>query len=351
VIIYVVDAEPFEVDFLVAHLRSHDVRAVRDSAAIGADAQIICVFITTLVDEAFLATHPNLRFVATRSKSVQHIDVAACRARGISVGNVANYGDNTVAEHTFALILAVARRLREIVALKQQGAFSYEATRGVELEGKTLGIIGMGRIGQRVASLARAFQMNVIAHDVEAPEELAQRLGFQFVPLEELWPKADILSLHANLSAETYHLLNQRTLSLCRSGVLIVNTARGALIETNALREALDSGQVGGVGLDVLQDERVLRDNSANIIGADIVKNIRSDALAQEARDADRVRELQDLMLGDALLARRNVIFTPHVAFNTVEAVARILQRTAENMERFIGEVEESAGANTPAGG
>lgn len=332
-------------EFFTANLSGHDVRCVDEAAEVGPEAQILCVFITSKVDEEFLTAHPSVRFVATRSKSVQHIDVEACRTRGIAVGNVENYGDNTVAEHTFALILAVARRLREIFALKQRGRFSYEATRGMELEGKTLGIIGIGRIGQRVAILARAFQMNVIAHDVEAPEELAQTLGFQFLPLEELWRRADIISLHANLSAATYHILNRETFALCRPGVLIINTARGALIDTEALREALDSGRVGGVGLDVLQDERVLRDSSANIIGADIVKHIRSDAQAHEARDADRVRELQELMLGDALLARRNVIFTPHVAFNTVEAVERILERTLDNIESFIAEMAQAGGS------
>jgi D-lactate dehydrogenase len=129
--------------------------------------------------------------------------------------------------------------------------------------------------------------------------------------------------------------LNRETLAKCREGVLIVNTARGALIDTQALREALDSGQVGGAGLDVLQDERVMRQTVSRIIAADIVQHLRSDASAQDARDADRVRELQELMLGDAVLSRNNVVFTPHVAFNSVEAVERVLQVTVENITAF----------------
>jgi D-lactate dehydrogenase len=337
VIIYIVDAEPAEERFFMANLADQDVRCVRGTEEVNEDAEIVSVFIGHKVDAAFVSAHPHLRLVATRSSSLEHIDVAACRDRGIAVSHVPNYGENTVAEHTFALILALARRLREVIALKTQGRFSYEATRGIELSGKTLGIIGMGHIGQRVVVLANAFEMRVVAHDVEAPPDLAQTLGFEFVSLDELLGRSDIVSLHTNLSSSTYHILNQKTLAQCRPGVLIINTARGALIETQALREALDSGQVGGAGLDVLQDERVLRDTPAHIIGADIVKHLRSDSRAHEERDADRVRELQELMLGDALLERRNVIFTPHVAFNTVEAIERICWSTLEKIQEVIG--------------
>ena len=147
--------------------------------------------------------------------------------------------------------------------------------------------------------------------------------------------EAHIISLHAPLSAETYHILNRETLAQCREGVVIVNTARGSLIDTQALREALDSGQVGGAGLDVLQDERVMRQTVSRIIAANIVQHLRSDASAHDARDADRVRELQELLLGDAVLSRSNVVFTPHVAFNSVEAVERVKEVTVENIVGF----------------
>jgi D-lactate dehydrogenase len=177
--------------------------------------------------------------------------------------------------------------------------------------------------------------MRVLAHDVEQPAEVAAALGFTFVPLDELLAHAEIISLHAPLTPATFHLINRDTLAKCRRGVFIINTARGSLIDTAALREALDSGQVGGAGLDVLEDERLMRAPAAKIIAADIVAHLRSDAVASEARDADRMRELEDLMLGDAILARPNVVCTPHVAFNSLDAVGRLQQMTVENIASF----------------
>ena len=335
-IIYVVDAEPADEQFFAAHLSPHDVHGVLRLEEVAEDADIVSIFINEKIAAPFLEAHPRLGLIATRSNSTDHIDLDACRRRGVLVSVVPDHGENTTAEHTFALMLALARRLREIMALPKSGRFSYEGTRGLELHGKTLGIIGMGRIGERVATLARAFGMQVIAHDIDPVPELARAAGFEYMALSDLLQRSEIISLHASLTPATYHILNGEALAQCRPGVLIINTARGALIDTLALRDALDSGHVGGAGLDVLQDERILRQSAANIIGAEIVKHLRSDAVAREARDAERVRELQELMLGDAIVARTNVIFTPHIAFNTIESMARLRQATIENMHGFV---------------
>jgi D-lactate dehydrogenase len=344
VIIDIVAPEPWEENYFSETLAGHTLRAADSLEDVERDSEIVCVFITHRVPAAFFDAHPALCLIATRSSSVEHIDMEECARRRIEVRRVAHYSDTSVAEHTFALLLAVARRLREAVALKSSGDFSYEATRGIELSGKTLGIIGAGQIGQRVARLARAFEMRVLAYDLTRPPELADELQISFVSLEELLREAHAISLHVQLSQDTYHILNRATLAQCRPGVLIINTARGALIDTDALREGLDSGQVGGAGLDVLQDERVLRDTPAHIIGKDIVRHLRSDAQAHEARDAQRLREVQELMFGDALLSRHNVVFTPHVAFNTVEATARMLAGTVENILRFIADHKPGTG-------
>jgi D-lactate dehydrogenase len=335
VIVYFVETESAEEAFYSERLAEHDLRFVSQLDDVGEDAEVLSVFINTRITSDFLVAHPKLRLIATRSTAVDHLDLPACRERNIAVANVNDYGFTTVAEHTFALILALSRRLREVMITPKGGAFSYAATRGFDLEGKTLGIVGMGRIGQRVVELARAFHMEVLAYDIEHPAKLEKSLSFRFVELDELLRASHIISLHAPLSGETYHIINRENLAKCREGVLIVNTARGSLVDTQALREALDSGQVGGAGLDVLQDERVMRQPVSRIIAADIVQHLRSDAAAHDARDADRLRELQELMLGEALLARSNVVFTPHVAFNSVEGIQRVQDTTVESIAKF----------------
>lgn len=334
--IYFVEIDPGQQALFAERLGEHDLCDVPRLAEVEADAEIVSIFINEPIDAAFLSAHPRLRLIAARSSSVDHIDLAACAARGVAVCNVPHYGETTVAEHTFALILALARRLRETMSLPRAGHFSYEATRGFELHGKTLGIIGMGRVGQRVVALAHGFQMQVIAHDLVPRDVTAQTLHFQFVSLIELLARSDVISLHASLSPATYHILNRESLAQTRRGVLIVNTARGGLIDTAALRDALDSGQVGGAGLDVLEDERVMRQRAASVIGEGILRHLRGDAGAQEARNANRLRELEGLMLSDAMLARSNVVFTPHIAFNTVEAIRRLAETTCDNIAAFL---------------
>lgn len=334
-IIYFVETESAEEEFYAAQLTGHDVRFVPQLEEVGGDAEVLSVFINSHISGKFLETHRQLRFIATRSTAIDHLDLPACRARQVQISNVNDYGFTTVAEHTFALILALSRRLREVMVQPKGGSFSYAAMRGFDLAGKTIGIVGMGRIGQRVAELAHAFHMTVLAYDIDHPDGLERTLDFCYVSLARLLRESHIITLHAPLTPETYHIINRETLAQCQEGVLIVNTARGALVDTQALREALDSGQVGGAGLDVLQDERVMRQSVSNIIASDIVQHLRSDAVAHDARDADRVRELQELMLGDAVLAKTNVVFTPHVAFNSVEAVERVKVVTVENIQGY----------------
>jgi D-lactate dehydrogenase len=192
----------------------------------------------------------------------------------------------------------------------------------MELRGKTLGILGLGRIGRGVARLARGFGMRVLACDPAPIPGVEEELGLTYASFEDVLRESQILTLHMALTAETYHLLDREAFAKCPPGVLVINTARGALIDTEALREGLESGHIAGAGLDVLEDERVLRDSASHIIS--------------EARDAERLREMQELMLGDAVLSRRNVVFTPHVAFNTVESLAHLRQGTLENIQAFL---------------
>jgi D-lactate dehydrogenase len=337
-IIYIVEAEAAEEEFFRAELPGQDVRFVVGLAEIGDDAEIVSSFGHIGIGADFLEAHPHLRCLAARSRSLERVDLHACRERGVVVSHVPDYGDATVAEHTFALILALSRRLREVMALSQDDEhFSYGAARGIDLCGKTLGIIGLGRVGQRVAALAHAFQMRVVGFDPEEmTPEAATALGVEWMPFEDLLRAAHVISLHASLSPKTHHLLNRRAFARCRHGVLVVNTSRGPLIDTAALDEALESGQVGGAGLDVLEDERVLREPVSKIIAGEIIDNLRSDAEPRDVQHGSRVRGLHKLMMSDSLLARHNVVFTPHVAFQSVETVRRLNAAAAANIRAFV---------------
>ncbi len=334
--IYFVNAESEEAEYFAKHLTDHETCFVKRMEWVPAEAELVSIFIESKVDTQFLESHPRLRCVVTRSHSSDHIDLEACRARGVSVLTVKAYDAITTAEHTFALILALSRRLRTVMTLPKNDHFSYEANRAFDLHGKTLGIIGMGRIGQSVARLARGFSMEVLASDPAQDPALAEQLGFSYVGFEELLQRAHVVTLHASLTPATYHLLNRETLAKCRPGVLIINTARGSLLDTQALREGLDSGHIEGAGLDVLQDERVMRASASSIISKEIVKHLQGDDSASESHDADRLRNMQELILGDAVLSRKNVVFTPHVAFNSREAVQSLREGTLENIATFL---------------
>jgi D-lactate dehydrogenase len=329
-----VQTDPADQSFFEEQLQEHGLEFVRSLEAVDPEADAVSVFIHAKVDRAFLEAHPAVRVILSRSMTLDHIDLAECERRGIAVRNVPTYGDHIVAEHTFALLLAVTRRLREVLANKQS-RFSYEKFRVIELRSKTIGLIGIGRIGQQVVPIARAFGMEVIVHDPRLSRPLAEALGVRRVTFDELLAGADFISLHATLTADDYHLLNRETLAKCRRGVIIINTARGALIDTAALAEALESGQVGGVGLDVLEDERVLRRPAEQIVSQEIVDRLRADLGPQEPRDPHRIEQLTELMQSHALLQRPNVVFTPHIGFNSAEAMGRINRATVENIRAF----------------
>jgi D-lactate dehydrogenase len=267
----------------------------------------------------------------------------------VIVSYVPVYGNTTVAEHTFALILALSRKLRQAMEWPEKGQFSYEIARGFDLAGKTIGVVGMGRVGQKVARFAHCFQMRVLGFDpLEMSPDFAKEHSIEWRPLETLLRESHVITLHVKLSDLTRHMLNAETLALCRPGVLIVNTARGGLIDTAALETALDSSQVGGAGLDVLEEERVLREGATNIIGAEIVEHLQADTSPNNVHTDTRVRHLQGLMTSYSLLRRSNVVFTPHVAFNSVEAVLRLNTITAENIRAFAEGRPQNVASDAP---
>jgi D-lactate dehydrogenase len=341
-----VETESQEEEFFRAELgAAHDLEFVGAVDEASPGVEILSVFIHSPVSAAFMAAHPALRLIVTRSTGYDHIDMAAARARGITVCRVPNYGENTVAEHSFALLLALSRRLRESLSAYASHRFSYQALRGFDLMGRTFGIIGTGRIGLHAARIARGFQMEVLAYDVHTQPLVAAALDFEYVPFDELLRRSDVLSLYIPLMPRTRRIINRDTLARCKRGVVLINTARGALVDTDALLEALESGQVGGAGLDVLEDERVLQEEGTRIITSEIVAHIQNspappqegESRPQEPLDRRaREEEFRSLVRYGRLIERPDVIFTPHSAFNSAEAVARIEEQTVLSIVKFL---------------
>jgi D-lactate dehydrogenase len=278
----------------------------------------VSVFIRSHLMRDPLERLPALRFVATRSTGYDHIDLAACQARGILVSNVPTYGENTVAEHTFGLILALSRKIHQAYSRTSRGDFSLEGLRGFDLKGRTLGVMGTGHIGLHVIRIGRGFGMDVVAHDTRQQELLAEVLGFRYVSLEELLEQSDIVTLHVPYLTATHHLLNRSRLSQMKRGALLINTARGAIVDTDALLWALDKGIVGGAGLDVIEGEETIAEERL---------------LLREDVAAD---QLQAAIRGHMLLRRENVVITPHIAFDSQEALQRILDTTIDNVQGYM---------------
>lgn len=283
------------------------------------EAEVVSVFVDSRLDEKVFDHFPNLKLIATRSTGFDHIDLDLCRARGIQVANVPSYGEDTVAEYTFALLLTLSRKVYEgYDRIRESGSFSLDGLRGFDLKGKTLGVVGTGRIGRNVIEIARGFNLNIIAYDKFPNEEYAKQMNYQYLPFEEVLAQADILTLHVPYMAENHHLLNAETIAKMKKGAHLINTARGALVETDALFKALKSGHLAGAALDVLEEEGVVKDEM-NFL----------------SNNPESVHDLKTVLQNHMLVDMPNVIVTPHNAFNTWEALKRILDTTITNVTEF----------------
>ncbi len=273
------------------------LRTADEIVAAAAQADVLCMRdqfgrVTRQVFERL----PNLKLVVTRSVGYDHIDLAEAARRGIPVCNVPDYGAHMIAELAFGLLLAVARNIvRGDERYRREHRFSDEGLCGIELYGKTLGVVGTGRIGLHSVRLAKGFGMRVLAHDVLENSSAAKEMGFQYVPLVTLLAESDAVTLHVRLNETTHHLINAERLAKMKPGAILINTSRGPVVDTPALIAALDSRHLGGAGLDVLEDERTTYHD-----------------------------------LGS------NVVVTPHLGWYTDGAVTRILAITLENISAFV---------------
>lgn len=305
---YLEDRNPgFEIDF-------HEEALTPENREKASGYDVLSVFVSSEVSEEVLDEFEG-RMVACRSTGYDHVATDYAAKQGVAVCNVPEYGDNTVAEHTFGLILALNRKIHSAIKKVENGEFDHEGLRGHDLAGKKLGVIGTGSIGKKVIDMANGFDMHVIASDPYPDKEAANRKGFMYVSREDLIQQADIITLHCPLTDETEHLLSEDEFEMMEDTVL-VNTARGKLIDTEALIEALEDGSVRNAALDVLEEESYIDDD------------------IQKLSKVEDETELEVVLEDHVLMERDDVLITPHNAFNSEEAMRRIEDRTVENIER-----------------
>lgn len=298
--------------------KEHDIDVLEDrlgpsTAHLAAGADAVCIFVNDRADASVLTTLSDLgvRHVALRCAGFNNVDLDAAKQLGLTVVRVPAYSPNAVAEHTIALILALNRHIPRAYSRVRDGNFSLDGLVGFDLAGKTAGIIGTGRIGALVARLLWHFRCEVICFDpFENPR--VTELGMRYVDLDELWSRSDLISLNCPLSAETNHLVSASSIARMKPGVMIVNTGRGALIDTVAVIDGLKSGRIGSLALDVYEEEAELffEDRSGQVIADDVFAR---------------------------LLTFPNVLITAHQAFLTNEALAAIAATTLDNLTTLEG--------------
>jgi len=283
------------------------------------DLQVLSTFIYSDLNAKVLSYLPHLKFIATRSTGFNHIDLNYCAKRNILVANVPEYGSNTVAEHTFGLILALTRKLYQSINQARDFNFDHLQIIGTDLFGKTIGIVGLGKIGKNVLRIAHGFGMKVIVHSHSRYPGLEEKLGFRYMKLNELLKQSDIVTLHLPLTPQTTHIINKQNIKLIKKGAYLINTARGKLIETEAILYGLNNGILAGAGLDVLEEEEDLSEE-VDILSTSFRKRV----------------DLDKLLCDHVLVHHPKVVFTPHNAFNSREALMRIGQTTVKNITGFL---------------
>jgi D-lactate dehydrogenase len=314
----VFSTKPYDRTFLdAANERvGHDLvylepRLSHETAPLAEGTGAVCAFVHDVLDRdvlASLARH-GVRLVALRAAGYNNVDVPAARELGLTVCRVPAYSPYAVAEHAVALILALDRRTHRAWNRVREGNFALDGLLGFDLHGRTVGVVGTGRIGVVFARIMAGFGCRLLAHDPYPNAEMTA-LGATYVTLDELFGGSDIIALHAPLTSETHHLVDRDALARMRRGVMIVNTSRGGLIDTEAVIEALKDGTVGYLGLDVYEEEEALffEDLSQEVIVDDVFAR---------------------------LLTFPNVLVTAHQAFFTADALRAIAETTLGNISAF----------------
>jgi D-lactate dehydrogenase len=287
-------------------------RLVRATASLAEGHEVVCAFVNDRADAETLRTLVGLgvRLLALRSAGFNHVDLSAAAELGLEVVRVPAYSPYAVAEHAVALVLALNRKIHRASARVREWNFSLDGLVGFDMHGKTVGVVGTGKIGQVAASIFKGFGCRVLCYDVYKNNDFAAQVGTEYVSLEVLYSSSDIVTLHVPLTPETHHMIDARALGLMKRSAVLINTSRGALVDSRALVRALKKGEIQAAGLDVYEEE-------AGIFFQDLSNQV-----------------LQDDILA-RLLSFPNVLVTSHQAFMTVEALSNIAEVTLENVRAF----------------
>jgi D-lactate dehydrogenase len=319
--IAVFDAKPYDRDYITRasgadklDWRFQQFRLDAKTVLAADGAQAVCVFVNDVLNREVLErlAGSGIRLVALRCAGFNNVDLEAAKELGIAITRVPSYSPHAVAEHTIALILALNRKIHRAYNRVREMNFSLSGLVGFDLFGKTAGVLGTGKIGRIVAEILHGFGMRVLAFDLYPNQEWATQNGIQYVEPRTLARESDLITLHLPLTPQTDHIVNKDTLALTKPGVMLINVSRGRLIHTRALIEALKSGHMGGVALDVYEEE----------------EGIFFEDLSGEVLHDDELARL---------LSFPNVLVTAHQAFLTHEALSEIARITVENVLRFVG--------------
>lgn len=280
--------------------------------------EIASIFVDSEIEKSTISSLRNCKHITTRSTGFDHINVEAAHSEGISVSHVPSYGPETIAEFTFALLLNWTRNVSDAYhRVKSHNNYTWSGLRGMDLKGKSIGIVGTGDIGSQVVKIADGFGMDIHAYDVTRKDQLVTQHEVQYHDtLNEMLPELDVLTLHIPHNEETHHLIDKSTIERLPTDALLINTARGELVDSSSLATALKAGNLAGAGLDVMAKEGRLKNST----------NQRPDPSGEGSATLLADRELIDL---------ENVIITPHIAFYTKESEQQIISTTIDNIRTF----------------
>jgi D-lactate dehydrogenase len=315
----VFDTKPYDREFLLKapacaaiDWNFHEFRLSKDTALAATNARAVCLFVNDCADREVLSLlkKNGVQMVAMRCAGFNNVDLAAAKELAIPVVRVPSYSPHAVAEHAVALCLTLNRKIHRAYNRVREHNFSLNGLIGFDLAGKTVGVIGTGKIGRIAAQIFRGFDMRALAYDPYPSNDWAKQRGVEYFELDALLRQSDIVTLHLPLTATTNHMLNAERLALMKPGAMLINTSRGKLIDTHALVENLLRGHLGGVALDVYEEEEGIffEDHSEHLLQDDILSR---------------------------LLTFPNVLITSHQAFLTREALQEIARVTCENLTRF----------------